>query len=58
MENIWLNRERLKMVQSQQSSEVDVRKSDIEFNVYDLTYLKISTLNGVMRFDERWTLSP
>ncbi|WMV32912.1 hypothetical protein MTR67_026297, partial [Solanum verrucosum] len=50
MEKVWLIRERLKIAQSRQKSYVDVRSRDLEFEVNDWFYLKISPMKGVMRF--------
>ncbi len=52
-----LNRETLKIVQSQQQSHVDVRK-ETEYYVDDSAFFKISTMNDVMRLKERWMPSP
>jgi len=46
MEKVKLIRERLKTVQSRQKSYADVRRRDLEFEVGDLVYLKISPMRG------------
>ena len=51
-------RERLKTVQSRQKSYTDVRRRDVEFEVSDLVYLKISPMRGVKRFRKKGKLSP
>ncbi|KAH0697960.1 hypothetical protein KY289_015442 [Solanum tuberosum] len=48
----------LKMAQSRQKSYADVRKRDLEFEVNDWVYLKISPMKGVMRFGKKGKLSP
>ncbi|WMV45914.1 hypothetical protein MTR67_039299 [Solanum verrucosum] len=50
--------ERLKMAQSRQKSYADVRIRDLEFDVNDWVYLKISPMKGVMRFGKKGKLSP
>ncbi|WMV45656.1 hypothetical protein MTR67_039041 [Solanum verrucosum] len=58
MEKVHLIRERLKTAQSRQKSYADVRRRDLEFDVDDWVYLKISPMNGVMRFRKKKKLSP
>ncbi|WMV09223.1 hypothetical protein MTR67_002608 [Solanum verrucosum] len=58
MEKVWLIREWLKITQSQQKSFADVRRRDLEFEVNDWVYLKISPMKGVMRFGKKGKLSP
>ena len=58
MEKVKLIRERLKTAQSHQKSYADVRRRDLEFEVGDLVYLKISPMRGVKRFEKKGKLSP
>ncbi|WMV33421.1 hypothetical protein MTR67_026806 [Solanum verrucosum] len=58
MERVCLIRKRLKMTLSQEKSYVGVRRRDVEFNVKNWVYLKISPTNSVMRFGKKWNLSP
>ncbi|KAF3629492.1 putative ribonuclease H protein-like [Capsicum annuum] len=58
MEKVKLIRERLKTAQSRQKSYADVRRKDLEFDVGDLVYLKVSTMKGVKRFVKKGKLSP
>ncbi|KAH0644862.1 hypothetical protein KY284_032746 [Solanum tuberosum] len=58
IEKVRLIRERLKMAQSRQKSYVDVRRRELEFEIGDWVYLKISSMNGVMRFGKKGKLSP
>lgn len=51
-------REKFKMTQSHQKSYANVRKWDIELDVYDWVYMKISFMKGVMRFCMKGKLSP
>ncbi|WMV24572.1 hypothetical protein MTR67_017957 [Solanum verrucosum] len=53
-----LIRERLRMTQIQQKSYADNRRRDLEFEVGDWVYLKISPMKGVMRFGKKGKLSP
>ena len=50
MEKVKLIRKRLKTAQSCQKSYAYVRRRDLEFEVGDLVYLKISPMRGVKRF--------
>ncbi|WMV33596.1 hypothetical protein MTR67_026981 [Solanum verrucosum] len=50
--------ERLKTAQSRQKSYTDVRKRELEFEVNDWVYLKVSPMKRVMRFGKKGKLSP
>ncbi|PHT87829.1 hypothetical protein T459_09935 [Capsicum annuum] len=58
MEKVKLIRERLRTTQSHQKSYADVRRRDLEFEVGDLAYLKISPMKRVKRFSKMGKLSP
>jgi len=58
MEKVQLIRQRLKMAQSRQKYYTDVRRGDLEFDVDDWVYLRISPMKGVIRFGKKWKLSP
>ncbi|WMV18592.1 hypothetical protein MTR67_011977 [Solanum verrucosum] len=58
IEKVRLIRERLRMEQNRQKSYADVRRRDLEFEVNDWVYLKISPMKGVMRFGKKEKLSP
>ncbi|WMV29592.1 hypothetical protein MTR67_022977, partial [Solanum verrucosum] len=58
IEKVQLIRERLKIAQSQQKSYANVRRRDLEFDVHDWVYLKISSMKGVMSFGKKGKLSP
>ena len=59
MEKIKLIRERLKTAQSRQKSYADVKRRDLEFEVGDLVYLKISPIRGGVKiFGKKGKLSP
>ncbi|WMV45614.1 hypothetical protein MTR67_038999 [Solanum verrucosum] len=46
------------MTQSPQKSYADMRRRDIEFDIHDWVYMKISPMRGVMRFGKKGKLSP
>ena len=58
MEKIKLIQERLKTAQSRQKSYSDMRRRDLEFQVDDWVFLKVSPMKGVMRFGKKGKLSP
>ena len=48
MEKVQLIRYRLKTAQSRQKSYADVRKRELELQVDDWVFLKVSPMKGVM----------
>ncbi|WMV08142.1 hypothetical protein MTR67_001527 [Solanum verrucosum] len=58
MEKVKVIQERLKTTQSHQKSYTDVRRRELEFEVDNCVYLKISNMKGVRRFGKKWKLSP
>ena len=58
MEKVKVIQERLRTSQSLQKTYIDVRRRDLEFEVNDLVYLKVSPMKGVMRFGKKGKLSP
>jgi len=58
IEKVRLIRERLRTAQNRQKSYADVRRRDLEFDVLDWVYLKISPMKGVMRFCKKRKISP
>ena len=58
MEKVQLIRDRLKTVQSRHKSYADVRRRELEFQVDDWIFLKVSPMKGVMRFGKKGKLSP
>jgi len=58
MEKVKLIQERLKTAQSRQKSYADVRRKDLEFDVGDLVYLKVSPMKWVKIFGKKGKLSP
>ena len=58
MEKVQLIRDRLKKAQSHQKSYADVRRRELEFQVDDWVFLKVSSMKGLMRFGKKGKLSP
>ncbi|KAL6223522.1 hypothetical protein ACLB2K_006907 [Fragaria x ananassa] len=57
-EKIKVIRDRLKAAQNRQKSYTDNRMKDLEFQVGDWVFLKLSLWKGVVRFGKRGNLSP
>ena len=55
---IYLIKERLKAVQNRQKSWADKKRRELEFQVGDHVFLKVSSTKGVMRFGRHGKLSP
>ncbi|XP_070020251.1 uncharacterized protein [Nicotiana sylvestris] len=58
IEKVKLIQERLRTVQSRQKSYSDVQRRDMEFEVGDWVFLRISPMKGVMHFGKKDKLSP
>ena len=58
IEKVPLIRDRLKTSQSLQKSYADVRRRELEFQVDDWVFVKVSPMKGVMRFGKKGKLSP
>ena len=58
MGKMALIKERLKTTQSKQKSYADNRRRDLEFEVSDHVFLKVSPMKPVMRFRSKGKLSP
>ena len=56
MEKVKLIIDRLKTRQSRQKSYAYVRRRNLEFQVDDWIFLKVSTMKGVMKFDRNGIL--
>ena len=50
--------ERLKVVQSRQKSYADLHRCEVEFNVGDYVFLKVTPMRGVTRFGVKGKLAP
>ena len=57
VDKVKLIRDRLRTAQSPQKSYADNRHRELEFNVNDYVFLKVSPFKGVMRFSKRGKLS-
>jgi len=57
-EKVKVIRENLKAAQDRQKSYADRRRTDLEFQVGDRVFLKISPWKGIIRFGKRGKLSP
>ncbi|KAL0540954.1 hypothetical protein IC582_020980 [Cucumis melo] len=57
-ENVKIIRERLKTAQDRQKSYADKGRRDLEFEVGDKVFLKLSPWKGVLRFGRKGKLSP
>ena len=51
-------RQRIETAQSRQKSYADVRQRQLEFEVGDSVFLKVTSMKGVMRFGKKGMLSP
>ena len=58
MKKVQLITDRLTTTQSHQKSYVDVRRREREFQIEDLVFLKVSPIEGMMRFGMKWKLKP
>nr|XP_009797422.1 PREDICTED: uncharacterized protein LOC104243857 [Nicotiana sylvestris] len=58
MDKVNLIQRHLKTAQSRQKSYSDVRRRDLEFQVDDWVFLKVSPMKGIMRFGKKGKLSP
>ncbi|KAI5350684.1 hypothetical protein L3X38_003575 [Prunus dulcis] len=57
-EQVKVIRERLKTAQDRQKSYADNRRKDLQFEVGDWVFLKLSPWKGIVRFERRGKLSP
>ncbi|WRX22760.1 Reverse transcriptase domain - like 10 [Theobroma cacao] len=57
-DKIKVIRERLKVAQDRQKSYADKRRKDLEFEVDDRVFLKVSPWKGVIRFAKRGKVNP
>ncbi|XP_028093906.1 uncharacterized protein LOC114293999 [Camellia sinensis] len=57
-DKIQLIQQRIHTAQSRQKSYADTRRRDLEFQVGDHVFLKISRTRGVIRFGKRGKLNP
>jgi hypothetical protein len=57
-ENNKMVRENLKIAQSRQRSYADTRRRELNFEVGDFVYLKVSPIRGIRRFGVKGKLAP
>ena len=57
LEKVQLIRERLRVAQNRQKSYADVHRKDLEFEIGDYVYLKISPMKRVKRIGKKGKLS-
>ena len=57
-DNVKVIRDRLKIAQDRQKSYADNRRRDLEFQVGDQVFIRISPWKGVLRFGKKGKLSP
>ena len=57
-DKIKVIRDRLKIAQHRQKSYADNRRWELEFEVGDMVFFRISPWKGVLRFGKRGKLSP
>ena len=58
MDKVNVIRAKLKAAPDRQKSYADKRRKDLEFEVEDRVFLKLSPWKGVVRFGKRGKLSP
>ena len=57
-EKVQVIRQRLKVASDQQKSYADLKRKDIEYEVSDKVFLKVSPWRKVLRFEKKKKLSP
>ena len=58
IEKVSLIKKKLKATQSKQKSYADNRRRDLEFEVGDHVFLKVSPMKSIMRFGRKGKLNP
>ena len=58
MDKVKVIKERLKMAQSRQKFHTYMKMRQLEFEVDNWVYLKVSPMKGVIRFGRKGKLSP
>ena len=58
VEKVVLIKERLKITQSRHKSYAHNRRQDLEFEVGDHVFLKVSPMESMMRFGRKGKFSP
>ena len=57
-EKVSLIKQRLETAASRQKSYADLKRKDVEFQVGDYVFLKVSPMKGVMMFGKKGKLAP
>ena len=57
-EKVQVIRQRLKVASDQQKSYANLKRKDIEYEVSDKVFLKVSPWRKVLRFEKKKKLSP
>ncbi|XP_043705385.1 uncharacterized protein LOC122655239 [Telopea speciosissima] len=57
-EKVDMIREKIKIAQSRQKSYTDVRRKDMEFQMGENVFLRVSPTKGIMRFSKKGKLNP
>ena len=57
-DNLQVIRANLKTAQDRQKSYANLKRADIEYEMGEKVFLKVSPWKGVLRFDKRGKLSP
>ena len=58
IEKVWMRRDRFKMPYGRQTSYAIKRKRDLEFELGDKVYIKVSPMKGVMKFRKKGKFRP
>ncbi|KAJ7982753.1 putative Retrotransposon protein, Ty3-gypsy subclass [Quillaja saponaria] len=58
IEKVQMIRDRLRIAQSRHKSYTDIHRRQLEFEVTDHVFLKVSPFKGAMRFGKKGKLSP
>ena len=57
-EKVWVIQQRLKVANDRQKSYVDLKRKDIEYEVRDKAFLKVSLWRKILRFGKKGKPSP
>ena len=57
-EKVQVIRQRLKVASDQQKSYVDLKKRDVEYEMGDKVFLKVSSWRKILQFGKKGKLSP
>ena len=57
-EKVHIIQQRLKVASDRQRSYANLKRKDIEYEVRDKVFLKVSPWKKILRFGRKWKLSP